>query len=348
MRIAVVVGTRPEIIKMSPIIQAAAEAGHDVMLVHTGQHYSHEMDRVFFEDLALPAPDHHLDVGSGPHGRQTGAMLAGIEAIFGDERPDWVLVQGDTNTVLAGALVASKMHIPVGHVEAGLRSGDRSMPEELNRIVTDHLSDLLFPPTQEAVDNLRREGIPPARIVMTGNTVVDAVRRHKARALERLPQTSPYILLTAHRAENVDSPERLQGMLDGARRVAASHGLRILFPVHPRTKARLENSGIVATGMDLVPPTGYLEFLALEAGASLILSDSGGVQEEACILGVPCVTLRDNTERPETIEVGANRLAGTDPERIVAAAREALAADREWPCPFGDGHAAERILEALA
>jgi len=353
--IAIIVGTRPEIIKMSPIIRACQEGGIPFSILHTGQHYSYEMDRVFFDELELPPADHNLDVGSGRHGEQTGRIMAGIEKVLVDEGPDIVLVQGDTNTVLAGALAAAKLHIRVGHVEAGLRSFDRWMPEEINRVVADHVSDLLFAPTDTARDNLLSEGIPGGKIHMTGNTIVDAVfqdldiARRKGGVLDDLGLTpGKYFLVTAHRAENVDDRSRLAGILEGLREISEEYDLPVIFPLHPRTEKMLSSFGIPTGSIRTIPPVGFLEFLQLEANARLVLTDSGGVQEEACILGVPCVTLRENTERPETLAVGSNMLAGTDASRIVLAARNMLELRREWSNPFGDGQAGRRIAGICA
>lgn len=351
---AVVLGTRPEIIKMAPVIGALDEAGDDPWVVHTGQHYSHEMDRVFFDNLGLAAPRTNLEVGSGTHGVQTARLIERLERVFQAERPDAVLVQGDTNTVLAGALVAAKLHIPLGHVEGGLRSFDRRMPEEVNRIVADHLASWLFAPTDAAGALLRREGIDEHRIHVTGNTIVDAVQamavraRAESRIHERLGvDAHRYVLLTAHRQENVDDPERFAGLLQGAARAAEALDLPIVYPIHPRARKMLEAFDLDPGIVRLVPPADFLDFVALEADARLVLTDSGGVQEETCILRVPCVTLRENTERPETIGVGSNQLAGTDPDAIEAAARHMAAVATDWENPFGDGQAGRRIARIV-
>lgn len=352
--ISLVLGTRPEIIKLSPVIRECEKRSIPFSVIHTGQHYSYGMDRIFFEDLGLPDPHHNLDVGSGMHGEQTGKILAGVERVLSSQRPGVVLVQGDTNTVLAGALAAVKLHIPVGHVEAGLRSYDRQMPEEINRIVADHVGDLLFAPTETAAACLRREGIGPGKIFITGNTVVDAVRENLAIArkntgiLDRLGQKeNKFILVTAHRAENVDVKEHLHGILAGITAVEKETGMPVIFPIHPRTEKMMREFSLQAPTIRLVQPLGYLEFLLLESKAALLLSDSGGIQEEGCILGVPCVTLRENTERPETLEVGSNMLAGTDPDTILRCAMEMTARDSTWENPYGDGQAAKRIVDIL-
>ncbi len=349
--ISIVLGTRPEIIKMAPVIRACQKAGADYSILHTGQHYSHEMDRVFFRDLELPEPGHNLDVGSGSHAEQTGKIMAGVEAIWLKETPDIVLVQGDTNTVLAGALAAAKLHVPVGHVEAGLRSFDRSMPEEINRVVADHISDLLFAPTELSRKNLLQEGIDPKKIHVTGNTVVDAVFQNRSIAQKRSTvlkemDLSPgkYFLATAHRAENVDVHERLAGIMTALSSLSKKYSVPVIFPMHPRTQKMLRDFSLPSDGVTITQPIGYLDFLELEAHASLVLTDSGGLQEEACILGVPCVTLRENTERPETVDVGANVLAGTDPDQIVTAADRMISQRKTWKNPYGDGSAGEKIV----
>jgi UDP-N-acetylglucosamine 2-epimerase (non-hydrolysing) len=352
--IAIILGTRPEIIKMSPIIRACEALGEDYFTLHTGQHYSYDMDRAFFEDLELPEPKYNLDVGSGTHAKQTGKIMAGIEKVLLEEKPKVVLVQGDTNTVLAGALAASKLHIKVGHVEAGLRSFDRQMPEEINRVVADHISDMLFPPTETAKKNLMDEGIPEEKIFVTGNTIVDAVEqnlaiaRRKGDLLQQLCLTAKgFFLVTAHRAENVDHKQRLEGILQGLEALRDEFSLPIVFPMHPRTAKMVQAFGLSPDGICVTKPLGYLDFLQLEANARLVLTDSGGLQEESCILGVPCVTLRDNTERPETVEVGANALAGIEPDVMLSRAREMLVQGRSWANPFGDGEAGERIVQEV-
>ncbi len=352
--IAIILGTRPEIIKMSPIIRACEALGEDYFTLHTGQHYSYEMDRAFFEDLELPQPEYNLDVGSGTHAEQTGKIMIGIEKILLEKKPKVVLVQGDTNTVLAGALAASKLHIAVGHVEAGLRSFDREMPEEINRVVSDHISDMLFPPTETAKRNLIEEGVPEEKIFVTGNTIVDAVEQNLAIAqrkgdlLQHLDLTSKgFFLVTAHRAENVDNKKRLEGILQGLKAIQNEFSMPIIFPMHPRTAKMVQAFGLSMDGICVTKPLGYLDFLQLEANARLVLTDSGGLQEESCILGVPCVTLRDNTERPETVEVGANVLAGATSDVILNCAREKLEQHRVWTNPFGDGRAGERIIQII-
>lgn len=354
MTIAIILGTRPEIIKMAPVIRECQRRGLNFCIIHTGQHYSYQMDRIFFEQLELPQPDHNLDVGSGNHGEQTGRILADLEAVLMEERPDVVLVQGDTNTVMAGALAASKLHIKVGHVEAGLRSYDRSMPEEINRVVADHISDYCFAPTEISKANLLKEGIAEEKIHVTGNTIVDSVYQNLEIAMRKVNilgdlglEPKGYFLVTAHRQENVDNKERLGEIIRGLEMVKSEFGLPVVFPVHPRTRKMVESFGFELDGIRAIEPLGFLEFLQLEAGARLALTDSGGVQEEACILGVPCVTLRDNTERPETLDVGANVLAGAKSQRIMDCARKMIVTRECWKNPFGEGNTGQRITNIL-
>ncbi len=352
--IAIVVGTRPEIIKMAPIVRDCAERRTPFLLIHTGQHYSFELDAVFFRELELPRAHHNLEVGSGSQPHQIAAIVSGLEPILARERPDVLLVEGDTNSVLAAGLAAHTLGIRVGHVEAGLRSHDRTMPEEVNRILTDHLSDLLFAPTEGARRLLLGEGVAERRIHVTGNTVVDEVLRQRERArapglLERFAVTpGGYALATVHRAENVEHEDRLRGIFDGLAEAGRALGIPVLAALHPRTAQKLDALGLAVDGaVRRLPPLGYLEFLGLHGEAALMLTDSGGLQEEACCLRVPCVTLRDNTERPESLEVGANVLAGADASRIVASARAMAGKPRDWPNPFGDGRSGRRIVDLL-
>ncbi len=355
--VAMVVGTRPEIIKVAPILKASISAGIRFEVIHTGQHYSYEMDSLIFHDLELPSPHHNLQIGSGSHAEETSKALVGLENLFRKMRPSVVLVLGDTNSTLAGALAAAKLHIPVGHVEAGLRSFDRRMPEETNRVLTDHISDVLFAPTEVSAKNLSGEGISAERTLITGNTIVDAMHM----ALQKIPSKSTItensnqapvsdsFLLTLHREENVDDEGKLRKIIQGVAMVSEFYRTGVVFPAHPRTVKRIQQCRIsLPQSLALVPPIGYLDFLDLERGARLILTDSGGVQEEACILGVPCITLRDNTERPETIEVGANLLVGHNPKDILQGAALMLERPRRWAQPFGDGKASVKIMNALA
>ncbi|HOB18705.1 MAG TPA: UDP-N-acetylglucosamine 2-epimerase (non-hydrolyzing) [Candidatus Methanoculleus thermohydrogenotrophicum] len=353
--IGIILGTRPEIIKMSPVIRECERRGLDYFILHTGQHYSYEMDRLFFEELELPDPDYNLDVGSGTHAGQTAKIMTGVEDVLAKESPDIVLVQGDTNTVMAGALAASKLHMRVGHVEAGLRSFNRQMPEEINRVVTDHISDYLFAPTENARKNLLAEGIADKKICVTGNTIVDAVYQNldiakkKGNVLKDLDlEPREYFLVTAHRQENVDNRARLKEIMKGLHEVQKEFSLPVVFPVHPRTEKRINELGVGVDGLNLTKPFGFLEFLQLESQAKLVLTDSGGVQEETCVLGVPCATMRYDTERPETLDVGSNILVGADAERILEGVRLATARTRTWENPYGDGIAGKMIVMVCA
>lgn len=352
MKIVIVLGTRPEIIKMSPIIRECDAKGIVYFILHTGQHYSYNMDAVFFEQLKLPAAKYNLDVGSGAHGEQTAKILSGVEKVLIKEKPSVVLVQGDTNTVLAGALGAAKLQIKVGHVEAGLRSYDRTMPEETNRILTDHCSDYLFVPTEGSKKILLGEGILKERIHVTGNTIVDAVYQNQKLANKNVLKDlglkeKDFFLVTVHRAENTNDPLKLKNIFTGLKRISEEYKKPILYPIHPRTKKMLAEYNIKTKGVKTIEPVDYLSFLKLEEVALLAITDSGGVQEEACILKTPCVTLRENTERPETIEVGANVLAGTDPEKMVDSVRIMLRKKTDWKNPFGDGKAGEKIIKII-
>ena len=358
MRICICIGTRPEIIKMSPIIRLCEARGLDYFVLHTGQHYSFNMDKLFFEELSLPEPAHNLEVGGETFGLQVGRMMRGMHEILERERPDAILVQGDTNSVLAGALSASKVGMRIGHVEAGLRSFDRTMPEEINRILTDHLSDLLFAPTETARRNLLDEGIEDSKIAVTGNTVVEALRGSLERARSRSTvleanrlEGGEFLLVTLHRPECVDDQDRLSSVLEGLDRLAHL-GLPIVFPVHPRTRERLRAFSLEErlAGMRhlrVLEPVGYLDFVRLEAEARLVLTDAGGVQEEACILKVPCVTLRENTERPETVQIGCNMLAGYHPDTILVASQHMLQRNRDWEQPYGEGDSASMVLDRV-
>ncbi|WP_292461105.1 non-hydrolyzing UDP-N-acetylglucosamine 2-epimerase [Methanothermococcus sp.] len=375
MKIGIILGTRPEIIKLSSIIRVLEKLKSDKKLndtynninnmnyfiIHTNQHYSENMDKIFFKELNLPAPNYNLNVGSGTHGEQTAKMLEGIEKILIKEKPNVVIVQGDTNTVLAGALASSKLKIKVAHVESGLRSYDRNMPEEINRVLTDHLSDYLFTPTEIAKKNLLKEGIEQEKIFVVGNTIVDATLQNIKIAEERddiknfiktLSNGEEYFLLTLHRAENTDNKERLKNIIKAIGEIAKYHNNKIIFPIHPRTENRLKEYNLFDEiknnkNIKIIEPVGYLEFLMLEKNARLILTDSGGVQEEACILKVPCITLRDNTERPETINAGSNILVGADKEKIINGVELMLKKERNWKNPFGDGNSGENIIKIL-
>jgi UDP-N-acetylglucosamine 2-epimerase (non-hydrolysing) len=354
MKISVILGTRPEIIKMAPLLKILEGKKADFFTLHTGQHYSYQLDKVFFDQLELPLPKYNIEVGSGSHAEETGKMLIGIEKILAEQKPDIVLVEGDTNSVLAGALAAAKLGIRVGHVEAGLRSYDRSMPEEINRVIADHISDYLFAPTPKAKQILLGEGIGKEKVFVTGNTIVDAVYQNLELSRRKIDiagqfQLKPqkYFLATLHRQENTDNKERFSSILEGLSRVAAKYRLPVVYPIHPRSRKIMDRLAKQPKNLKIIDPVDFLSFLQLESNARLILTDSGGVQEEACILRVPCVTLRDNTERPETVEVGANVLAGASAERIVECAVIILSREKDWANPFGDGHAAERIINII-
>lgn len=367
-KIALVVGTRPDIIKTAPIIRYLEENKADYFVVHTGQHYSYELDKIFFEELQLPQPKYRLDVKSvGPHrqGTHTGTLLLKMEEVLLKELPDVVLVHGDTNSALAGALLTSKIsttkaytgyNIKLGHVEAGLRSYDRTMPEEVNRVICDHLSDYLFAPTESARQNALKEGIDEKKIFVVGNTIVDSVRQNleiseeKKQLLNDLGlEPKKYALATVHRQENVDDKARYKGILEGLGKISKELGIKVAYPIHPRAKKMMEEFNLEKPkGVLFTEPVGFLEFLQLEANAKITITDSGGVQEESCILNVPCITVRDNTERPETLEMGANVLAGADPEKILECAKKMLKPGTiNWESPFGDGKSAERICKLL-
>ena len=355
MNYSLILGTRPEIIKLSGIIRFLEIQNENFFIIHSNQHYSENLDSVFFKELGLTKPKYNLNIGSGNHGEQTAKMLLGIEKILIDEKPDVVIVQGDTNTVLSGALAAAKLNIPVAHVEAGLRSKDRTMPEELNRIMTDHISSYLLPPTEKTKQILLSEGIDPKKIEITGNTIVDAVFQNlklaqsESKILDTLKiRLNQYILLTAHRAENTDNKEKLAGILSGANLLGNELDMKVIYPIHPRALKMLEIFEIsIPKNVKLIDPIGFLDFLLLQKSAHIILTDSGGIQEESCILKVPCITLRENTERPETIDVGGNVLAGTDPKIILEKSKEILNIERNWDNPFGDGNSSEYIIDFI-
>jgi UDP-N-acetylglucosamine 2-epimerase (non-hydrolysing) len=355
-KITAIVGARPNFIKMASLIQEMRRRPRfRPTLIHTGQHYSPEMSQSFFVDLEMPQPDVNLEVGSGTHTQQTADIMRGLEPIFERDRPDLVLVVGDVNSTVATALVTSKMGIRLAHVEAGLRSFDRRMPEEINRLVTDTLSDYLFASEPSGVTNLRNEGAPAGKIFFVGNVMIDTLLRfrEKARAsaaLERLGlEAGRYVIATLHRPSNVDDPGQLRALLAVLGEIARRNP--VVFPVHPRTEQRMKQEGLSADGVILCPPQGYLDFLRLMSEARLVLTDSGGIQEETTILGVPCLTLRENTERPVTIERGTNRLVGSDPARIRQEALRILASDsaaREVSTPeLWDGSTSTRIMDIL-
>jgi len=353
MKVSIVLGTRPEIIKMAPVINECERCALDYFIMHTGQHYSYNMDKVFVEELELPDPKYHLGVGSSSHGQQTGEMLTRIEKVLRKEKPNIVLVLGDTNSTLSGALSAAKLAIKVGHVEAGLRSYDRKMPEEINRVLTDHCSDFLFAPTEKSKEILLGEGISEKKVFVTGNTIVDVVYKNMKLAkkddlLAKLHlEPKQYFVATIHRQENVDEKRRFSRIIQGLRRISDEFGIPMIYPIHPRSTKRMKEFSLHPNGIKIIDPTNFSNFLQLEYNAKLVLTDSGGVQEETCILKVPCVTLRDNTERPETLDVGSNILAGSNPKRMLECVEVMLKKDNDWENPFGDGRAGKKIVEIL-
>lgn len=353
LKIVSIIGARPQFVKAAPVSRALRSAGHEEFLVHTGQHYDANMSDIFFEELGIPPPNVNLSVGSGNHGAQTGAMLERIEEILLTEKPDRVLVYGDTNSTLAGALAAAKLHIPVAHVEAGLRSFNRAMPEEINRIVADHLSDILLCPSQTAVDNLRAESITRG-VHLVGDVMYDAVlqfselARQRSKILKELEiEPKEYLLATVHRAENTDDAGRLRNILTAFSKIKEP----IIFPVHPRTRKAIADAGDnelqLSSNVQLIAPVGYLDMLMLEQHARMILTDSGGIQKEAYWLGVPCVTLRNETEWVETVETGWNVLAGADATRIIKSINEFHLREGTRAPLYGSGHVAEQCVHVL-
>ncbi len=350
-----VLGTRPNFIKMAPVVEGIAEVlpGTEQVIVHTGQHYDRMMSEVFFEELGMPQPDHTLEVGSGSHALQTARVMERLEPVLEAEAPDLVLVPGDVNSTAAAALTASKMGIPVGHVESGLRSGDRTMPEELNRILTDHLAEVLFTHSEAADRNLADEGIDPDWVHLVGNTMIDTLVRleDRFRAIGKADslglEPDNFLLVTLHRPALVDGPllgEAIEALS------AVGKELPVIFPVHPRTRAMIAELVEEPAGVLLIEPVGYLDFLSLEADAAAVLTDSGGIQEETTYLGVPCFTLRDNTERPVTVEQGTNTLLGLDPGKIpeIPGLLASRADEAVSPPPLWDGRAGLRAAEVLA
>jgi len=358
----VIVGTRPEIIKMSPVIRTIKkDPDFNLTFVHSGQHYNYEISRLIIQELELPDPDVNFRIGSGSHAIQTSKMITKYERVFDEYKPDIVLVEGDTNTVLAAGLSAVKLHIPVGHIEAGIRSFDRRMPEEINRQLLRVCTELHFAPTERAAFNLLHEGVLPEKIFITGNPIVDAciqnlrIADDKSQILERLGlvDANRLVTVTVHRQENVDDPKNLRKLVDI---LLGMRDCEIVFPVHPRTKKRLDEQGLTkklenAENIHVSGPVGYIDFLKLLSKSALVLTDSGGIQEEAAILKVPCLTLRHNTERPETVELQSNKLVGLDPELVLNCSNEILS-DPQFKDklqflenPYGDGRAGERIVE---
>ena len=346
-----VVGARPQFIKAATLCRALQNRpGVQHTLIHTGQHYDDAMSNVFFRELGIPEPHLNLGVGSGSHAVQTAEMMKGLESAMQSAAPDWLLVYGDTNSTLAATVVAAKLHIRQGHVEAGLRSFRRTMPEEINRIIADHICDLLFCPSEAAIRNLRDEGLEK-RAVFTGDVMYDAVllfrelAENRGGPLAERWQPRQFALATVHRAENTDDSERLRSILEALEQVSGEI-CPVVLPLHPRTQGCLDRMQWKPRALTIIPPLSYLEMLLLEGRARLILTDSGGVQKEAYFMGVPCVTLRDETEWVETLENRCNQLAGTDLSKILQAARQ-IASSGPWTAPYGDGHAAEAIVRAL-
>ena len=356
-----VVGARPNFMKVAPIVAAMKKRPSKFLplVVHTGQHYDASMSDSFFRDLDLPQPDTHLEVGSASHAAQTAAVMERFEPVVLTEKPDWVLVVGDVNSTIACALVCVKLGVKVAHVESGLRSRDRTMPEEINRLLTDQISDLLFTPSHDADENLLAEGIPRERIRFVGNVMIDSLQQNLKRARDLRTKENlglegaDYALLTLHRPSNVDLRNSFEPILDALEAIAAK--LPIVFPVHPRTRKTIAELGLSARveaikNLRTIDPLGYLDFLNLSSGARLVLTDSGGIQEETTALGIPCLTLRENTERPITVEMGTNVVVGTDTTRIISAASAALngsAKKSTQQPPLWDGRTSERILDAL-
>ena len=362
LKIINVAGARPNFMKIAPLVAAMHRRRADFhsILVHTGQHYDASMSQAFFRDLEMPEPDIDLGVGSASHAVQTAGVIQAFEPVVISEKPDWVVVVGDVNSTMACALVCAKLDVKVAHVEAGLRSRDRTMPEEINRVLTDQIADLLFTPSQDADQNLLAEGIPPERIRMVGNIMIDSLLGNLERAKQSTVradlglQNKDYAVLTLHRPSNVDEVKSFSRILDALEEIATR--LPIIFPAHPRTRKMIAELGLTErierpNGLLAIDPVGYLDFLQLLSGARLVFTDSGGIQEETTVLGIPCITLRENTERPITVEMGTNTITGTDPAKIVAAATHALE-NQSKPAspripPLWDGHTADRILDAL-
>jgi len=350
-----VVGARPNFMKVAPVMNALKTRENIVQtLVHTGQHYDANMSDVFFEQLGIPAPDVNLAVGSGTHARQTAEIMTRLEPVLLDRKPSLVLVYGDVNSTVAAALVCAKLGVGVGHVEAGLRSFDRTMPEEINRLVTDQLADLLFTPSEDADVNLKKEGIPAGKIFRVGNVMIDSLvkllpaARGQTQNGLRLPQSQPFALVTLHRPANVDDVAILKSILQSLLEV--SQDLPVVFPAHPRTRKRIADFGLHAGQLQVLDPLSYLEFLAMQSRATVVITDSGGIQEETSYLGIPCLTLRENTERPITVSLGTNVLVGRDPDKLRTELSRILAgqAKKGTVPPLWDGHAGERIAAVLA
>lgn len=349
MHVLHVVGARPNFMKAAPVMQALKKLGSRQTLVHTGQHYDANMSDAFFLQLEMPAPDVNLNVGSGSHSWQTAEIMLRLEPVVQDRKPDITLVYGDVNSTLGAALTCAKLRVPVGHVEAGLRSYDRSMPEEMNRVLTDQISEYLFTPSEDADRNLQREGVPAERIHRVGNVMIDSLVRYLPLAMERKIDHLParYALVTLHRPSNVEQPERLQQIMRCLLEI--SKEIEVVFPVHPRTKQRIKDFEFDSSRLHLLEPLPYIEFLGLQNRAVVVITDSGGIQEETTYLKVPCITLRENTERPVTVTLGTNILVGNDLVRLHKEVAKVLAGEKKSGTvpPLWDGHAAERIAENL-
>jgi len=353
MHILHVVGARPNFMKAAPVMRVLARFdGIRQTLVHTGQHYDVSMSDIFFQQLGIPEPDVNLGVGSGSHARQTAEIMSRFEPVVLERNPDLVLVYGDVNSTVGGALVCAKLLIPTGHVEAGLRSFDRTMPEEINRLLTDQIADLLFTPSADAGENLLREGVAPEKIHLVGNVMIDTLVRLLPKVLQPDMNDLPerYVLVTLHRPSNVDEPSMLKQIVDSL--IAISQDAPVIFPIHPRTRQRIKDFGLRIPDngrLRLLEPMPYLEFLGLQRRATIVITDSGGIQEETTFLGVPCLTVRENTERPVTVTMGTNILVGRDMEQLRTEVERILAGDvkqKQVP-PLWDGHAAERLAEAI-
>lgn len=356
----VIVGTRPGIIKMSPLIDELQNRDVESFTIDAGQHYSASLSKNIMDDLRLPEPDYRVEEirDTNTHGEQTAKMLVGIEKYLLKERPEYVLVCGDANFNLAGALATRKLRLTLGHVEAGLRSGDWRMPEEHNRVMIDHISDYLFAPTEKAMQNAREDNVE-GEVIVTGNTVVDAVQRNleiasdKSTILKYLNlKEENFVVFTAHREENVDNKSTLSDLISTLERTSKTYNFPIVYPAHPRTKKRLSEFDLFERvneieSLQLIDPLDYLDFLFLLSNSKLVITDSGGIQEESCILNIPCITIRENTERPETVELGANIIAGTNPDDVTDAISRMLDRSINWKNPFGDGNAASRILDSM-
>ena len=354
MKIGVILGTRPEIIKLAPIIRELEKRKLDYFILHTGQHYSYEMDKIFFEELNLPQPKYNLKVGSHIYGKQLGLMIKGLEEKLKQEKPDIIIVQGDTNSVLAGTLAAYRLGIKIDHIESGLRSYE-IMIEEINRVLTGLHADYHFAPTNLSKENLLKENVDESKIFVTGNTTVDALFENikivgnKNDILKKYNlEKNSYILVTAHRPESVDDRRNLRNILKGLELIYNKFSIPIIFPTHPRTRDKVKEYNLeIPKGIISIEPQGYLEFLQLMVNSKLIITDSGGLQEEGCVLKIPCVTLREVTERPETLHVGSNILSGYDSIKILNYSEKMMNKEKNWENPFGDGKAAEKIINVI-